>query len=365
MAKVDKFNLGKFSRDDEFYTRYEDIQNELNHYEKQFEGKTVFCNCDDPYESNFCKYFLKNFNYLKLRRLICTSYTSSPVLGVQMSLFDDLDMPVKPGHGYVIDITNVPMSNGRGVSDEDIDKLLHSKNRGVKRLAGNGDFRSEECVEYLKQADIVCTNPPFSLFTQYIQQLTEYNKQFLVLGRETSITLKDTFDLVIKNKAWYGYTHAKEFKRPDGTVAKFGNVVWFTNMDVKKRHEKMILFKKYDNESYNHYYNYDGIDIENVSDIPDDYCGNMGVPLSFMFQHNPDQFKIVGLGQSVSKKILHKTVGNEIHFIDAKTKEIVYKVPYSVPERKRGNQLRIDEDGKPGRVPFGRLIIRKVKLDEN
>ena len=365
MAKVDKFNQGKFNRDDEFYTKYEDIQSELNHYTEQFFGKTVLCNCDDPYESNFCKFFLKNFNYLKLKRLICTSYTSSPVLGVQMSLFDNFDRPVQRGYGYVIDISKVPMANGRGVSDDDIDKLLHSKNRGVKRLVGNGDFRSNECIEYLKEADIVCTNPPFSLFTQYIQQLVDYKKQFLVLGRETSITLKDTFDLAINNKAWYGYTHAKEFNRPDGSVAKFGNVVWFTNMDVKKRHEKLILYKQYNAEEYNHYYNYDGIDVESVADIPVDYEGNMGVPLSFMFQHNPEQFEIIGLGQSVPKKILHKTAGDEIHFIDADSGEIVHRVPYTVPERKRGNQLRIDDNGKPGRVPFGRLIIRKVKHNEN
>ncbi len=359
MARVDAFNQGKFNQDDEYYTRYEDIQAELNHYEKCFEGKTVLANCDDPYESSFCKFFLKNFNYLKLKRLICTSYASSPVIGAQMTLYDLLGEPVEAGNGYVIDISEVPMKNGRGVSDEDIENLLNSKKRGVKKLQGDGDFRSDECIEYLKQADIVCTNPPFSLFREYVAQLMEYEKQFLIIGRETSITYKDTFDHIVNNKAWYGYTHAKEFMRPDGTTKTFGNVVWFTNLDVTKRHEELILYKHYSDSLYPHYYNFEGIDINSVSEIPCDYDGLMGVPLSFLFSWNPDQFELVGMGQSVPKKILHKTAGDEIHFIDATSGEVVYRVPYTVQERKRGNQLRIDEDGKPGRVPFGRLIIRK------
>ena len=359
MARVDAFNQGKLNKDDEFYTRYEDIQAELNYYEKFFAGKTVLCNCDDPYESSFCKFFLKNFNYLKLKRLICTSYAESPVIGQQMTIYDYLGEPVVAGNGYVMDISEVPMANGRGVSDDDIEKLLHSKKRGVKKLKGNGDFRSDECIEYLKQADIVCTNPPFSLFREYVNQLMTYEKSFLIIGRETSITLKEPFDYIINNRAWYGYTHAKEFMRPDGTIQSFGNVVWYTNIDVAKRHEELILYKSYSPEAYKSYYNYDGIDVKTVAEIPKDYYGNMGVPLSFLFNWNPEQFELIGLGQSVPKKILHKTAGDEIHFIDAITGEIVYCVPYTVPERKRGNQLRIDNDGKPGQVPFGRLIIRK------
>jgi hypothetical protein len=187
----------------------------------------------------------------------------------------------------------------------------------------------------------------------------EYNKDFLIIGRETSITYKETFEYIANNRAWYGYSHAKEFMRPDGTIKTFGNVVWFTNMDVAKRHEELILYRHYSPEAYPNYYNYDGIDVKSVADIPQDYFGMMGVPLSFLFSWNPDQFELIGMGQSVPKKILHKTAGDEIHFIDAVTDEVVYRVPYTVPERKRGNQLRIDEDGKPGRVPFGRLIIRR------
>lgn len=367
MARVDAFNKGKMAKDDEYYTRYEDIQNEINNYRDEFEGKTVLCNCDDPYESNFCKFFLKNFNYLKLKKLICTSYSGSPVICTQLSLFDDMDEPLVAENGYVIEITSMPMKNGRGVSDDDITTLLKSKKRGVKKLKSNGDFRSEECIAYLREADIVVTNPPFSLFREYVAQLIEYKKKFLIIGRETSITLKDTFQIIIENKAWYGYTHAKEFYRPDGTTKKFGNVVWFTNLDVKKRHERFVPYREYTEDGYEHYYNYDGIDVPKVAEIPDNYYGLMGVPLSFLDSWNPDEFEIIGLGQLVPKKILHKTSADSttIDFTDAETGELVYQVPYTVQERKRGNVLRIDENGKPGRVPFGRLVVRRKKSEEN
>lgn len=367
MARVDAFNKGKFTRDDEYYTRYEDIQNEINNYRDEFIGKTVLCNCDDPYESNFCKFFLKNFNYLQLKKLICTSYRGSPVIGTQMSLFDDMGEELVAENGYVIEIIEMPMKNGRGVTDSDITSLLKSKKRGVKKLKGNGDFRSDECIKYLQEADIVVTNPPFSLFREYVDQLVEYKKKFLIIGRETSITLKDTFQYVMNGKAWYGYTHAKVFDRPDGTTKSFGNVIWFTNLDVKKHHEKYISYREYLEEAYDHYYNLDGIDVPKVGEIPSNYYGMMGVPLNFLDTWNPEQFEVIGLGQTVPKKILHKTSkdGTTIDFIDAQTKDIVYQVPYSVPERKRGNQLRIDENGKPGRVPFGRLVIRRIKPNED
>lgn len=359
MARVDAFNKGRMERDDEFYTRYEDIQSELNNYEKEFENKIVLCNCDDPYESNFCKFFLKNFNYLKIKRLICTSYISSPVLGKEIKILDENEQPVQNSQGYVIDITEVPMQNGRGVTDDDIERLLKSKNRGVRKLKGDGDFRSEECIEYLKQADIVCSNPPFSLWEPYVKLILKYKKKFLIIGRETNTTIKDVFTLFKENKIWYGYTHAKEFFRPDGTTKKFGNVAWFTNMDVTNRHKPMVLYKTYDPEIYPKYFNYDGIDVEDIASIPKDYFGEMGVPNSFLSQYNPDQFELIGVGNRLPKTILHKTAGDEIHFINIKTNEIIYKVPYTVPERKRGNSLRIDENGKPGEIPFGRIIIKR------
>ena len=205
MAKNENLHRAKDAKKDEFYTQYEDIQNELNHYEKHFKGKTVLCNCDDPFESNFCKFFLRNFNYLGLKRLICTSYSTSPVIGQQLTLFDWMDEPVVQGNGYVMDIHEVPMANGRGVSDADIDALLNSKRRGVKKLKGDGDFRSEECIEYLKQADIVVTNPPFSLFREYVAQLMEYQKDFLIIGSQNAITYKEIFPLIKENKLWLGF----------------------------------------------------------------------------------------------------------------------------------------------------------------
>ena len=204
MPRQDVLTAAKSNKKDEFYTLYEDIQKELNNYEKHFKDKTVLCNCDDPFESNFCKFFLKNFNYLGLKRLICTSYTTSPIVGTQMTIFDYLDEPVKRGHGYVMDITEVPMANGRGVSDDDIEKLLKSPKRGVKKLEGDGDFRSDECLEYLKQADIVVTNPPFSLFREFVATLMEYKKQFLIIGNINAITYKEIFPLIKENKVWLG-----------------------------------------------------------------------------------------------------------------------------------------------------------------
>lgn len=300
----------KDAKQDEFYTRYEDIQNELNHYEAHFKGKTVLCNCDDPFESNFCKFFLRNFNYLKLKRLICTSYKDSPVAGSQISLFDLINGTSAQGHGYVLDVSKVPMANGRGVSDADIDKLLRSK-KYVKELKGNGDFRSEECIEYLKQADIVVTNPPFSLFIEYINTLVEYGKQFLILGNQNNVTYKDIFPLLKDNKLWLGYKcgdmafRVPDYYEPretrywvDETGQKwrsFGTICWYTNLDIEKRHEKLVLYKHYTPEEYPTYDNYNAINVDKVADIPMDYAGMMGVPITFMDKFNPDQFEILGL----------------------------------------------------------------------
>lgn len=346
MARVDAFNKGRQEKDDEYYTRYEDIQAELNHYEAQFEGKTVLCNCDDPFESNFCKFFLKNFNYLKLKRLICTSYADSLVVGRQMTIYDYLNAPVCAGNGYVMDIREVPMANGRGVSDEDIYQLLGSKKRGVKKLKGNGDFASEECIEYLKAADIVCTNPPFSQFISYISLLMEYKKEFLIIGRETAVSYKEVFPLLRDNKVWIGYTHAKEFYRPDGTTKKFGNVHWFTNLDVSVRHEKLFLYKTYDASLYPHYENYEGIDVSKVSEIPKDYFGNMGVPVSFMNSYNPNQFEIVGYGKSK----LGQSIG--ITGIKSEHKKLMKN------HAAAGDLYYINNDGTP-KTPFARILIRR------
>ena len=307
-AKVEKY--------DEFYTRYDDIQNELNHYEEHFKGKTVLCNCDDPFESNFCKFFLRNFNYLKLKRLICTSYVTSPVVGTQMTIFDYLGEPVQRGNGYVMDISEVPMANGRGVTDDDIDKLLRSKKRGVKKLEGNGDFRSDECIEYLKQADIVVTNPPFSLFRDYISLLIEHKKKFLIIGNQNALHYKEIFPLIQNNEIWVGYkrssgggwyTVTKEYendirsnkkkatwKEVEGSFLVNCPMLWYTNLDIKKRHEDLILYKKYSADEYPKFDNFDAINVNKVCDIPCDYYGYMGVPDGFIEIYNPEQFEIIG-----------------------------------------------------------------------
>ena len=299
----------KDNKQDEFYTTYETIQSELNNYEKHFEGKTVLCNADDPFESNFCKFFLRNFNYLKLKRLICTSYTDSPVAGTQISLFDIINGTSEQGHGYVLDVSHVPMANGRGVSDADIDKLLRSK-KMVKELKGDGDFRSDECVEYLKQADIVVTNPPFSLFREYVALLMKHNKKFLIIGSQNAITYKEIFPLLKDNKVWLGtksgdmsfrvpkYYEPRETRYwEDETGQKWrslGNACWYTNLDHKKRHEEIVLYKTYNPDEYPKYDNYDAIEVSKVSDIPIDYDGIMGVPITFIDKYNPEQFIIIG-----------------------------------------------------------------------
>lgn len=315
MAKNENLHKAKDAKKDEFYTQYEDIQNELNHYEQHFKGKTVLCNCDDPFESNFCKFFLRNFNYLGLKRLICTSYSTSPVIGQQLTLFDWMDEPVVRGNGYVMDIREVPMANGRGVSDADIDALLKSKKRGVKKLKGDGDFRSEECIEYLKQSDIVVTNPPFSLFREYVAQLMEYGKKFLIIGNKNAITYKEIFPLIKDNQMWVGYRgfsggmwfysdyEGRTEKIVDGE--KLINVpsIWFTNLDHNKRHEELILYKHYygNEEEYPRYANYDAIEVSKVSDIPCDYYEEIGVPITYLDKHNPDQFEIVGASRWLGK----------------------------------------------------------------
>ena len=325
MAKSSVKNEGlskaRDAKKDEFYTAYEDIQAEMNHYEDKFQGKTVLCNCDDPFESNFCKFFLRNFNYLGLKRLICTSYSASPFIGQQLTLFDGADEPVVRGHGYVMDVKEVPMANGRGVSDEDIDALLKSKKRGVKKLKGDGDFRSEECIDYLKQADVVVTNPPFSLFREYVAQIMVYQKDFLIIGNVNAITYKDIFPLIKNNKLWLGasiHSGDRKFYVPndyplraagcgvenDGRkYIRVKGVRWFTNLDYAMRHEELVLYKRYygNEEEYPKYDNYDAINVDKTADIPCDYFENLGVPLTYLDKYNPSQFEIVGSSRELAQ----------------------------------------------------------------
>ena len=313
------------AKKDEFYTNYDVIQSELNFYEKKFDGKTVLCNCDDPFESNFAKFFLRNFNYLKLKRLICTSYVGSPVAGTQLSLFDNYDIEQ---HGYVLDTTQVPMKNGRGVTDDDISALLHKKGI-VKQLKGNGDYASDECLKYLDESDIVVTNPPFSKFRPYLATLIKHNKKFLIIGNVNAITYKEVFPLIKNNQIWLGasiHSGDREFRVPDdyplkatgSRIDKNGvkyirvkRVRWFTNLDYKQRHEDLILYKHYLPNEYPKYDNYNGINVDKTADIPMDFNGAMGVPITFLDKYSPEQFKLIKFRKGDDNKDLRYTIDGE------------------------------------------------------
>ena len=301
-------NNAKNAKKDEFYTQLVDIENELRHYREHFRGKTVLCNCDDPYESNFFKYFAANFNQLGLKKLISTCYDGSPITGTEMSpqlLGLEDEKPLRTS--YRVEITEVTDVNGDGRVDlADVRYLLENDKNVKKELTGNGDFRSDECVELLKEADIVCTNPPFSLFREYVAQLMTFNKKFLIIGHQNAITYKEIFPLIRNNQLWLGFGFkggATHFVSPYDDIATAGDhkrgmirvsgVHWFTNLDHKKRHEELILFKTYNPEDYPKYDNYDAINVDKTADIPCDYDGVMGVPITFMDKYNPDQFEIV------------------------------------------------------------------------
>jgi hypothetical protein len=285
-------HTAKNAKKDEFYTQLTDIEKELKHYKDHFNGKTVYCNCDDPEWSNFFRYFALNFDHLKLKKLISTHFVYS-------DMFTE-------GDAYKLEIT-------KGLDLNDDGKIDFSD--AVKtKLKENGDFRSLECIELLKEADIVITNPPFSLFREYVTQLIEHNKKFLIIGNQNNFTYKEIFKLVKENKIWAGVDNGgtKWFKVPDHydiqtesrikTVNgqkyfSMGSVYWFSNLDTRKRHEDIILYKTYyGNESeYPTYDNYDAINVNKVADIPMDYKGLIGVPITFIDKYNPEQFEILGI----------------------------------------------------------------------
>lgn len=304
------------AKKDEFYTQLPDIEKELKHYKDQFRGKVVYCNCDDPFESNFFKYFTSNFNALGLKRLITTSYVKSPIAGGQIPLFEVEGLKPSGKEPFKIEINEVKDHDSDGaVGLADVELLLKSDANVAKPLTDNGDFRSDECVELLKQADIIVTNPPFSLFREYVAQLMEYDKKFLILGDQNAITYKETFGYIKDNKLWLGYDNGgtKWFQVPDDYEIQtesrikiengvkyfsMGRIMWFTNLDTTKRHENITLYKKYTPEEFPKYDNYDVINVDKVSDIPMDYSGVMGVPITFADKYNPSQFEILGIANS-------------------------------------------------------------------
>ena len=288
-------NKAKEAKKDEFYTQLDDINNELKHYREHFRGKTVLCNCDDPRVSNFFTYFAYNFEFLGLKKLITTCYKNQ-----------DMDLFSQNQSDKAVYLVYEGDKNG--------DHIPNADEIGVMPLKGDGDFRSKECIELLKEADIVVTNPPFSLFREYVAQLIEYDKKFLIIGNVNAVKYKELFPLIMNNKIWLGasiHSGDRKFWVPndyelnaagcgiDETGRKYirvKGVRWFTNLDYKERHENLILYKHYSPEEYPKFENFDAININRTEDIPCDYNGVMGVPITFMDKYNPEQFEILGVG---------------------------------------------------------------------
>ena len=362
------------NKQDEFYTQLSLIESEMKHYKHHFVGKTILCNCDDPYESNFFKYFAMNFNALGLKKLITTCYASSPVTGQefeyyidnggQLSFIADADnspMQETERKPYKVEITEVNDENNDGRIDlSDVEYLMRNKKNTMTLLDGDGDFRSPECVQLLREADFVVTNPPFSLFREYIALLEEYQKHYIIIGNMNAVTYKEIFPMIAENRLWLGYNSGHFwFKVPDSYEVKktdfkidengqkwrrMGNICWFTNVDIEKRHENMVLFRNYTPELYPKYDNYDAINVNKTVDIPCDYYGVMGVPITFLDKYNPDQFEIVAFRK-----------GND-------GKDLVYSFPNcsqnSNVERERERER---EPERPTTVrPYFRILIRRT-----
>ncbi|MBQ9337389.1 MAG: adenine-specific methyltransferase EcoRI family protein [Lentisphaeria bacterium] len=293
------------NKKDDFYTALEDIEKELKHYPACFKGKTVFCNCDDPYESNFFKYFVMHFNSLGLKKLIaaCCSGSSVP---------SGPDMPEggssRPRRACKVIITEVKEEDGDGKAD--VEYLLKNRKNVLSPLNGNGDFRSEECIELLRESDIVVTNPPFSLFREYVRLLVRHGKKFLIIGNQNAVTYKEIFPLIKENRLWFGasiHSGDREFRVPDdyplqaaGCCTRDGKkyirvkgVRWFTNLDHKEHHKPLPLHERYQAEKYPRYDNYDAIEVRETRLIPQDYTGAMGVPITFLDKYCPEQFEII------------------------------------------------------------------------
>ena len=286
--------LAKANKKDEFYTQLSDIEKELKHYKNHFKGKVVLCNCDDPRVSNFFHFFSYNFEKFGLKKLIATCYKNQ-----------DSDLFSQNNSERAIYLEYTGDKNGNNVPD--------AEEIGIKHLQGDGDFRSKECIELLKKADIVVTNPPFSLFREYVAQLIEYDKKFLIIGNINAISYKEIFKLIKENKAWLGmnmgrgisgfivpkhyelYGSEARVDEDGNRIVATNNCLWLTNLDNSKRHEDIILYKKYTQDEFPTYENYNAINVDKTKDIPMDYSGEMGVPITFLHYYNPDQFEIIDI----------------------------------------------------------------------
>ena len=343
-------NAAKTAKKDEFYTQMTDIERELQHYWPHFRDKVVLCNCDDPYESTFFKYFALRFNQLGLKKLICTCYNGSPVQGNELVFrFEPWEGEVKK-QAYKVEITEVTDVNGDGAVDLADVRYLLQNDKNVLTTLQTGDFRDPECIELLKEADIVVTNPPFSLFREYIDQLMKYEKKFVIMGRMSALHYSEIFPLIMNNIIWCGvnfnfsavykapYENTLEANRkfviskglnPDDNYIKVPAICWYTNLDISKRHEKMDLVCRYSPEEYPTYDNYNAIDVGKVQDIPFDYNGVMGVPDTIIGQYNPEQFEIIGLGCGDLGKLIGVKKNYRGRTDLAYTKNGQNKCPYS------------------------------------
>lgn len=336
------------AKKDEFYTQLPDIERELKHYKAHFKGKVVYCNCDDPRVSNFFHYFSHNFEKLGLKKLITTCYKSQ-----ERDLFSQNDSEQAIYLEYD--------------GDRNANRVPDPEEIGVKPLMGDGDFRSDEAIALLKQADIVVTNPPFSLFKEYVAQLMEYDKRFVIIGTMHAITYKEIFKLIKDDKMWLGYgfqagnayfavpnpgDYAKGVYDEGTGLVKFRNVTWFTNLDTEKRHEDLILYRPYNSDEYPKFVNYDAINVDRLADIPADYAGAMGVPVTFLEKYNPDQFEIIGNSDDAEmmRDIGVRPLGDE--FIRA------YRDAGGTGHRTSGMRMLGLMDPK-ARVVFKRVIVRR------
>ena len=379
MARKD-LAQAKDAKKDEFYTQLTDIEKELRHYTEYFRDKVVFCNCDDPYESNFFKYFALMFNKLGLKKLIATCYNGSPVSGNELLLDfgDTVDDPKKIA--YKVEISEVTDTNGDGaINLSDIQYLMQNDKNVISVLKGNGSFDSPESIELLKEADIVVTNPPFSLFREYLSLLDRHNKQFIIIGNTNALTYKETFKMFKEDKIRTGYTNFNVgmfFEVPDSwekyhhiengkKLARVSTSCWFTNLPVKKHTENLVLYKHYTPEEYPHYDNYDAINVNTYTDIPCDFDGIMGVPITFLDKYNPEQFEIVELGNSRENFTPNKDYINPKKVLKDGTivngGAINCVLTLSTPIKPINQIYYISDNSDYLLPPYARILIRKKK----
>ncbi len=376
-----QFDKAKQQKADEFYTRLEDIELELRNYKSFFKNKIILCNCDDPYESNFFKYFAMNFNHFELKKLIAIGYNLSPIAGKEINVFNIMDDTSGKSNAFKIEITETPDFNLDGAVELNDIKLLLEDNKNVlTKLKENGDFRSKESIDLLKEADIVVTNPPFSLFRGFVEQLEEYKKDFIIIGNTNALSYKEIFRMFKENKIRTGYTnfnkgmffmvpeHYKKYTKKVNNIkyVRVSNSCWFTSLPVRKHQETLTLYRKYDEKKFPKYVNYNAINVDTWRDIPSDYDGEIGVPITFLDKYNPEQFEIIALGITGSidfsnerrMEILNK--GEPTGQFTINAKGTLYR-KWNSAKDKKAPAFRDVETGELYQSIYARVIIKKKK----